>query len=258
MNRLTEVLSRTLDPDERDAVLGDFEESGEQGGQQLRDLLGLIARRQAALWKGWQPWLALASLVIPIGILLSRECRHLASGSAIYSWMYLNNWTPTYLENSGFRTDLVRDALTFLLDYLALIFWSWTVGFAVGSLSRRAVWINGTAFCVLMLRETVAVRAAHYGVNAAAFAVGFYRFVLPAMLLTTLVLIPAFLGMSKGTRLIALSPKQMTLWVAVCAGSTFWWDRSLHWGMGMLLPVALAWPVAYMIAATGWKRSHET
>jgi hypothetical protein len=84
--------------------------------------------------------------------------------------------------------------------------------------------------------------------------VGFYRWVLPVILKISLVLIPAFLGMRKGTKLVALSPSQMMLWVAVCAGLTFWWDRSLHWGMGMLLPVALAWPVAYMITTTGWKR----
>ena len=39
---LVDKLSRTLEPDERDAVRGDFAESGVSGGQALHDLLGLV------------------------------------------------------------------------------------------------------------------------------------------------------------------------------------------------------------------------
>ena len=252
MTWLAEIVSRMLDPDERDAVRGDLEESGAKGGAALRDLLGLVARRLAALWTDWRPWLALTTLAIPIGILLSREIRHLASGSAIYSWMYVNNWTPTYVENSGFRADLLRDASTFLLAYAAVIFWSWTVGFVIGSLSRRAVWINAATFCVLILGGFFSMPQPR-GVNAAAFAGEFYRSVLPSILRITLVLVPAFLGMSKGAKRTALSPMQIVLWATLFAGSTYGWYSSRHWGMGTLLPLVLTWPVAYMIAATRWR-----
>jgi hypothetical protein len=47
-----------LDSDERLAVRGDLEESGETGLQAVWDVLGLVVRRQAALWKDWRPWLA--------------------------------------------------------------------------------------------------------------------------------------------------------------------------------------------------------
>jgi hypothetical protein len=60
-----------LEHDEREAVCGDFAESGETGWRALRNLLGLIVRRQAALWKGWQPWLTIVGLVGPLGMLLS-------------------------------------------------------------------------------------------------------------------------------------------------------------------------------------------
>jgi len=57
MNRilfwLVDSVSRCLEPNERDAVLGDFAESGNRPGRALRDLLGLIVRRRAALWGGW-------------------------------------------------------------------------------------------------------------------------------------------------------------------------------------------------------------
>src|ERR1700721_2634919 len=53
MNRpawwLVEIVSRLLAPDEREAVNGDFAESGESGAQALLGALGLVARRQIEL-----------------------------------------------------------------------------------------------------------------------------------------------------------------------------------------------------------------
>ncbi len=74
-----------LEPDEREAVRGDFAESGETSGQALRNVLGLVLRRQAALWKDWRPWLALVGLVAPLGVLLSLVARREA-GTAEPGW----------------------------------------------------------------------------------------------------------------------------------------------------------------------------
>jgi hypothetical protein len=220
-------------------------------------LLTLVARRQAELWKDWRPWLALASLVIPLGPLLSWSARNLAETSAVYSWMYVNNWTMTYLQNPGFRMDLLQDVMSFLVEYGALIFWSWTVGFVLGSLSRGAAWINGAAFCLLVLGELAAVRPHQCGANAAAFALGFYRVVLPVILRIALVVIPSAWGMRQGARRGALSIRQTMLWAGVLISLTAWRHLPLHWGPRMLWLIALAWPVAYMIGATGWKRWHD-
>jgi hypothetical protein len=46
---MVDAASRLLEPDERDAVRGDFAESDATGGQALHELLGLIVGRQAAL-----------------------------------------------------------------------------------------------------------------------------------------------------------------------------------------------------------------
>jgi len=54
---VVDIVSRLLEPDEREAVRGDLTESGARGGQALRDVLGLVVRRQAALWSDWRPWL---------------------------------------------------------------------------------------------------------------------------------------------------------------------------------------------------------
>ena len=111
MNRicwwLVDVVSRMLEPGERDVVRGDFAESGESGGRALRDVLGLVVRRQAALWKDWRPWLALVGLIVPLAMLLSIVSRITAGQSATYIWLYANNWDWALLEDTpSFGTSL--------------------------------------------------------------------------------------------------------------------------------------------------------
>ena len=53
-----ELASKLLEPDEREAVLGDLLEAKESAGQALLDIFGLVLRRQALLWKNPQPWFA--------------------------------------------------------------------------------------------------------------------------------------------------------------------------------------------------------
>ena len=47
--RLVDLLSLILHPDEREVIHGDFAEFGAAGSQALRDVLGLVVRRQAAV-----------------------------------------------------------------------------------------------------------------------------------------------------------------------------------------------------------------
>jgi hypothetical protein len=55
---LVDFVAQVLEPEEREAVQGDLMEAGEGDWQALRDVLGLVVRRQAGLWKNWRPWLA--------------------------------------------------------------------------------------------------------------------------------------------------------------------------------------------------------
>ena len=68
---LVEILSRMLNSDERQAVRGDLQESGETSIHALWDVLGLVVRRQAVMWNDWRPWLALIALIGPVSVLLS-------------------------------------------------------------------------------------------------------------------------------------------------------------------------------------------
>ena len=145
--RLAERVSRLLYPAERNAVLGDLAESGESGWQALLGLLGLVARRQAALWKDWRPWPALAGLA-PLGFLLTRYSARVAHLSAIYVWLYVDNWRMDDIANSGFWWLLAHESAPILLCYLTLILWSCAGGMAIGVLARRTAGVNGVLFCV--------------------------------------------------------------------------------------------------------------
>src|SRR5262245_46872966 len=89
---LVENLSRLLDDDERQVVCGDLAECGTSAGKALREVTGLVIRRQAALWFGWEPWLALLTVVIPIGLLLSHASRLWAEGAAENILLYGRLW----------------------------------------------------------------------------------------------------------------------------------------------------------------------
>jgi hypothetical protein len=105
--RLVDILSLMLHPDECDVVRGDLAESGAAGSQALRDVLGLVVRRQAAPWMHWRPWLTLVSLVVPLGMLLSVTSRGTADGSAVYGCTQTTG-NEVILGTSGFGMCLPR------------------------------------------------------------------------------------------------------------------------------------------------------
>jgi hypothetical protein len=152
MNRicwwLVDILSRTLDPGEHDAVHGDFAESGESAEQALRDLVGLVARRQAALWKDWRPWVA------PVGLIAPVLCGGL--GIAWISLQFRTTWAFGVRYEAGLT--LTDDALRMVCFSILAIAWAWSGGFAFGSLSRRTAWVHPGLLglllwiCIAMLR----------------------------------------------------------------------------------------------------------
>jgi hypothetical protein len=279
MNRicwwLTHGLSRILESHEQDAVLGDIAESDMSSGQALIELLGLVMRRQAALWKDWQPWLALLGLVAPLGMLLSLVSRWWADGSAIYSYIYIENWTWWYLASPGARSDLAHTIARFLTDYLALVGWSWTIGFVLGSLSRCTVWLNAIVFYLVLFAGTLgSTTSARNPMNDGIFSLAFYSVVFPLALRTALVVVPSLCGMHKGIRLAALPLPKTLLWALPILVLTLLAHRSLEAAVifsrwqregplnlslaslryaQWLLPLAVMWPVGYMVAVASWQ-----
>lgn len=256
---LVDSVSRMLDPDERDAVRGDFAESGGTGGQALRDLLGLIVRRQASFWKDWRPWLALFGLAVPVGLLLGLSSISLVGSYDLYLWIFRNYGTidPAILEQIGLtaRSGVVHLVCASLL----LGSWSWTSGLVLGSLSRRTVWVNGTLFCVVLSVVELSAtlnRQYRYSVSGGVFSFTFYRVILPLILQLALVLLPALWGMRQGLRLAPRPLGKTILWVAAIVAMLAIRD----WFLGpfraiRLLTLAASWPVGYLAATTIWRHS---
>jgi hypothetical protein len=280
---LVDRFSRLLEPAERDAVHGDIAESGETAGRALLDVLGLVIRRQTVLWKAWQPWLALIALVVPVGMLLSLISRRMVDGSAIYIWLYVNNWTPAYLTNPGVRHDLFRDSAGIAVEYLAVLCWSWTGGFLVGSLSRRTLAVNGPLFCLVLLLGDLfgapqflrhwlllprPLGHSPVGSNAAVFLEPFYRVIFPLTVQTVLVALPSLWGIRHGLQLARL-PRllQAILWGSVTAAvigmvtqNLVWWQVRTWNNIPPSLPrlpplllLALVGPVGYIVAIGCWR-----
>ncbi|MBV9886204.1 MAG: hypothetical protein JO119_06620, partial [Acidobacteria bacterium] len=65
-----ECVAQVLPPSEREPVLGDMIESGENAWQALRGVMGFIVRRQTELWKSWRPWVAAFGVALPYRSLL--------------------------------------------------------------------------------------------------------------------------------------------------------------------------------------------
>jgi hypothetical protein len=196
---LVDVATAMLDPNERVAVRGDLQEGGIGGPRALREILGLIARRQILVWTGWRPWIALLAVSIPLGLLLGAVSRRWSYTSAIYAWLYVDNWTWAYLDSSGSRVELVRTIAAFVPRLLALAAASWASGFVLAVFSGRAVWTSGAVFC-FALAAGFAMAPPVAEQHAVVFALPFYRLVLPLLTATALVAVPSAIGMKTAIR----------------------------------------------------------
>lgn len=70
---------------------------------------------------GWKPWLALAGIVVPLGLLRGHLSNVWADGHAIYAWLYVNNWTWGFLDSPGARRDLLYTTMRFVLNGVTLV-----------------------------------------------------------------------------------------------------------------------------------------
>lgn len=268
---LLEHLSRPLDADEREVVLGDISESRAAAWRAMRDVGGLVIRRQAIQWTGWRPWLALAGLAVPFGVALSLLSRFWSNSTAIYIWFYADNWTSSYLESAGARRDLLQNAAWIAVPYLLLALWSWTAGYALASLSHRTAWANAGVLGLLLFAVSLGsstMIAAGGGNHEAIFTLALYRVAHPAAVRIALVAVPLVLGLRTGSsgnalgrpRAIACAAAVATL-TALTAHSI---ESAVRFGLASasdgvpllpaiawplrLLPVVLAWPAAFIVA----------
>ena len=182
-------------------MLGDLAESREPAGRALAGVLGLVVRRQAAVWKDWRPWLALLGLTLPLGLLLGLNSVWIGRSYDLYLWIVRNYGAidPAILHQTGLSPG--QGVLLLVCRSLLLGCWSWTAGFVLASLSRRATLVNGAFFCLmLLLGERLGAPRHHYYVAGAAFPKSLFSLLLPLILLAVLVLLPSVWGMFEGRR----------------------------------------------------------
>jgi hypothetical protein len=285
MTRLVDAASRLLEPAERDVVLGDFVESGESGARALGGVLGLVVRRQAALWKDWRPRMVLVGLIVPLAMLLSIVSKATAGESATYIWLYANNWDWALLRYAEFWYEVVASIAFVFFSCLTLICWSWTAGFVLGSVSRRVVQVYGVLFCLMLVVGGLFGAPIYFAYlldfinrplspdeHDPVFALTFYRVLLPLIVQVALVAVPSLWGMRQGARAGGFSPLiRILIWTAAIAtllllliqepGLIFflkalWLQRIWQSWHVRLLHFLVYWPVVYFIASGIWHRWH--
>ena len=138
--RLLEVLGRLLEPDEREAVLGDLAESDKSAYYSVRDLAGLIIRRHSRAWKHPGAWLVLLALVVPVGILININAGHLTDNVAFQTWKYANHVR---------RNTEAFYWIPFVVNCAELACWSWAASVVIGTLGRRTSRVNALLFWLL-------------------------------------------------------------------------------------------------------------
>ena len=283
---LVDILSRTLEPGEREVVLGDFAECGETGGQAIRDVAGLIVRRQAALWKDWRPWVVLLGLIMPLGMMLSIVSRFTAGRTSTYTWLYLNNWDWALLRYKEFWYELVSSIAFVLVQWLTLVCWSWTAGFALGAVSRRMMNPYGVLFSLMLMFGGLVAAPLYvaYWVQSIGrpplpderdpiSALQFYRVMFPLIVQVALVLVPSLWGMRQGAH-VGVFPRRLriALWTAAIStlilllvqepGFVFflrasWLPRIWQSRQVRVLQFVVYWPAGYLLANAVWRRLHR-
>jgi hypothetical protein len=197
---LADRVSLLLESDERKTVRGDLAESGESGWQALAGMLGLVARRQAALWCDWHPWFALM-LATQMGLQLTRLVARGAHTSAIYLWMYVDNWRFADVGNSGFWHLMAHESGQFLWPFLLIMVGGLAMGWVIGMGARRNTAVAGGLFWLIMaVANILDIPRGPYGVQHEVFELTFYRTIYPLIVHTAFFLLPSVWGMRWGRK----------------------------------------------------------
>ncbi len=216
---LVEYASRLLEPNEREAVLGDLFESGDSTWKSLLGVIGLAARRQSFTWMSWRPWLALF-VTWPISFLLMFVT---VSISCTFQRLFMDKplvW-PSPTGNEGI--------FLFLCHIFLALAWSWSAGFIVGSISRRTIWLSAL-LCV----------------KVALFSYpDFQEGYLPKLSLL-LFFVPAILGARHGFRNGTIkSSTALLVAITVTISMISAWNNEALWYLNWLLIL----PPWYLVAA---------
>jgi hypothetical protein len=233
---LLETICRALEPEERQAVLGDLAESGETGLRALTAVAGLVARRQLGLWKSWRPWVASLGL-LPLVLTFSS-----VAPSTVQMVIQRYPWKNTPMSHQVIILMLCAAAL------LAVVL-SWTVGFVASSLARRATLSAATVLAMGAVWAICQQQSPH---------------TTPGILFTGLLqlalhLAPFAHGLRCGARSGRLTPRRSL----ALAGAAFLLLAILTPFHGrppqdLLMLAVFSWPILYLAATARWRESRSS
>lgn len=243
MNRL----AATLEPAEQEAVRGDLSEAGAAGWPAVREVLGLVIRRQAECWKHWRPWLALVFLVAPMGYLLGFGAFALAGTLDLNVWLVRHHQDidQTIARNSG----LALIPTLALLVYRTLFAMSraWIAGYVLAHLSRRALGVNASLLWVwIIASELLTGPRYRFYMAGVPYMTSSFGVIFPLVLIAGMILPCVCWGMRHGLHRTAL-PLGWMIPVMLVIPDLFLPRISL---VGFMLE----WPAFYVVAITAWRR----
>ena len=216
---LVEVAARLLELSEREAVLGDLLETGEDNWRGLLDVIGLVIRRQLLHWKNWQPWVAVFGLALPGSLFLMGVS---VSVGLMYERLI------DYRILIGSPQAIHEGFLQLLCRGLLLIGCSWSCGFVMGSMSRRTLWVSIASSCFACLLCLV-------------------RFREPSLsrLCLFLFLLPAIWGVRQALRLVRIN-LALAIFLAIAITTLMILPSNSRglWTLNWLL----VWPAWYILA----------
>jgi hypothetical protein len=220
MSAMVDFAAGMLAPTEREAVLGDLAESGEGTLRSVIEIVGLALRRHAALWTGWRPWLAGVGVAVP-GSFALMGFSVAVSLAAQSRFGYGIDGAVSLASHANFAT-LASQGLLFLLC-------SWTMGYAIGSISRRTLWASAVLCAAPCL-----------------FCLSRFRVETLPCLSLLLFLPPAMLGVRLAMRRVQIKPiVAVSIAVTVTLLMRDSWGGNGPW----MLNLALLWPAWYLAAA---------
>jgi hypothetical protein len=238
---LVELAARPLSQDERDAVLGDSLEAGDSPWQALCGVLGFVVRRQGLLWKSWRPWLAVFGVALPSSFLLTGVSLSVTCTYERLMGFNMGHWASP--GSAGVPTGH-EGVLLLLCHIFLLISWSWTSGFALGSLSPRTLWWNA-APCSLLAVDSIVCSPP----MGALLKLSLFLFLLPAIL-----------GVRHGVRAVRLNlGPAFLLAVTITVLMISAWTNSALWIFNWLL-ICPAWFLVATAHKPGsdWDRSNTS
>jgi len=264
---LTTTLASLLEPHDRDAVVGDLLDSGENFFQGLRGVIGLIMRRQLGLWKQWYPWAALIGIVAIAGTSLSQFVYGIEK---FYSMTTVGAYFASVEHFNGkdwTTLPMAHDIVFFVCFAAVIIIWSWVSGFALSALSGRTAWLMGPLLylTVINFARIASASVRLHGKGAPPVPIFLLDRLEPFTIVQTLLFfVPVMIGMRSGLRrkfltvrwTLAISALTFCFTI-VLIGMSAWSYRidTVHGTIGVydapalnLSTILVSWPLLYMFA----------